>query len=252
MTKAQFIKNQRVWVDSVGAWATVERVVPTWTSGLSEPTRIAYDVGLGRMFDASELTPDPRDEPAAGTNGDAWRVARDRNKWRDGDETARHPIPGTHPVVLTDPQDWGGWRVPRAEYDRDPARIEAQARVIAAAPKLRTLVQELITLVAADGTTPEALRGLARRAATVELELRDLHGGAAARASAPSPATTTPASASPPDITSASLTERMAALERELNQRPAAATGVTPNPPRPEPELHVRPPIANFVRGRPR
>ncbi|MGH1559561.1 hypothetical protein ACRAWD_21630 [Caulobacter segnis] len=59
------------------------------------------------------LALDPRDTPDAGAGGDAWRVVRDRNKWRSLEETTRHPIPGTHPVVITDPQDWGGWRVPR-------------------------------------------------------------------------------------------------------------------------------------------
>ena len=41
MAKAQFIKNQRVWVDSVGAWAVVERVVPAWTNGVEEPASSA-------------------------------------------------------------------------------------------------------------------------------------------------------------------------------------------------------------------
>lgn len=246
MTKAQFKKNQRVWVDSVGAWATVERVVPAWTGGLSEPVRITYDVGLGRMFHAAELTLDPRD--AAGANGEAWRIVRDRNKWRGREETSQHPIPGTHPVVMTDPQDWGGWRVPRAEYDRDPARIEAQARIIAAAPRLRALAQELITLVA-DGARPEALRGLARRAATIELELQDMQDAAAKEPPPPAKTEVPPAS---PDLRSPSLSERMAALERELSQRAPAFTRADPVPPRTEREASPSPPAANFLRGRPK
>jgi len=251
MTKAQFKKNQRVWVESVGAWATVERVVPAWTGGLTEPVRITYDVGLGRMFHAAELTLDPREAPHAGAGGDAWRVVRDRNKWRSLEETARHPIPGTHPVVITDPQDWGGWRVPRAEYDRDPARIEAQARIIAAAPKLRALAQELITLVA-DGAAPEAMRSLARRAAAVELELHDLHDEAvkASPAPPPSPAKVDGPALSP-DLNAPSLSERMAALERELKARAPAFARAAP-PPRAERELPPSAPAAHFLRGRPK
>lgn len=248
MTKAQFKKNQRVWVDSVGAWATVERVVPAWTGGLSEPVRITYDVGLGRMFHAAELTLDPRDAADAGASVDAWRVVRDRNKWRSLEETTRHPIPGTHPVVITDPQDWGGWRVPRAEYDRDPARIEAQARIIAAAPKLRALAQELITLVA-EGAAPEALRGLARRAATIELELHDLPTDAVKAAPAPPKVDSPPPS---PNLNAPSLSERMAALERELKARTPAFSRADPPPPRKERDLPATPPAANFLHGRPK
>lgn len=251
MTKAHFKRNQRVWVESVGAWAIVERVVPTWTGGLSEPVRVTYDVGLGRMFHAAELTPDPRDAPQGAAPGEAWRVARDYNRWRSREETAHHPAPGTHPVVLTAPQDWGGWRVPRAEYDRDPARIEAQARVIAAAPKMRALMQELITLMAADGASPEALRGLARRAASIELELHDMHGGEAlGGTSGAEPAT--PPSSAPPNLNASSLAERMAALERELKLRPPAFGGAGPTSPRAERSLPPGSPAANFVRGRPK
>lgn len=251
MTKAQFKRNQRVWVESVGAWATVERVVPTWTGGLSEPVRVTYDVGLGRMFHAAELAPDPRDAPQGAARGETWRVARDYNRWRSREETAQHPMPGTHPVVLTDAQDWGGWRVPRAEYDRDPARIEAQARIIAAAPKLRTLMQELITLVAADGATPEALRGIARRAASIELELHDMHGAEAAGA-ASGAEQAAPPSPAPPNLNASSLAERMAALERELKLRPPAFGSADPAPPRAERSLPPGSPAANFVRGRPK
>lgn len=242
MAKAQFKKNQRVWVDSVGAWATVERVVPAWVGGLTEPVRVTYDVGLGRMFHAFELTADPRDAPEPPSQ-ETWRVARGPNRWRGRDETPRHPIPGTYPIVYTDPQDWGGWRVPRSEYDRDPARIESQARMIAAAPKMRALIRDLITLIANDAATPEVLRGLARRAATLELELRDLHGDEAARMKKPLPSQAdaappqAPARAppiAPQDLQATSLSERMAALERELNLRPRAPA-FTRAPPGSEP-----------------
>lgn len=239
MAKAQFKKNQRVWVDGVGAWATVERVVPTWVGGLTEPVRVTYDVGLGRMFHAFELTADPRDVPHP-PSLENWRVGRGPNRWRSRADTPKHPSPGTYPIVYTDPQDWGGWRVPRAEYDRDPARIEAQARMIAATPKMRALIQDLITLVANDAATPQTLRGLARRAATLELELRDLHGDEAALAKAKSPPKAEPAppaKAAPPvaappaqDLRATSLSERMAALERELNLRPRAQGVFTPAP----------------------
>jgi len=247
MTKAHFKTNQRVWVESVGVWATVERVVPTWTGGLSEPVRVTYDVGLGRMFHAAELAADPLDTPQATI--ETWRVGRDYNRWRSRDETTRHPVPGTHPVVFTDTREWGGWRVPRAEYDRDPARIEAQARIIAAAPKLRALAQELITLVAADGATPEAVRVLARRAAGIELELRDLHGEEAAR-SPTAPAADAPPPA--PNLQAPSLSERMAALERELKLRPAASGGLGSSTSRAEREPPPGSPAANFARGRPK
>ncbi len=267
MAKAQFKKNQRVWVDSVGAWATVERVVPAWVGGLTEPVRVTYDVGLGRMFHAFELTADPRDAPEPPSQ-ENWRVARGPNRWRDRDETPRHPIPGTYPIVYTDPQDWGGWRVPRSEYDRDPARIESQARMIAAAPKMRALIQDLITLIANDAATPEVLRGLARRAAALELQLRDLHGDDAALAklkSTPAAAETPPPPAppvtpvtpppTPQDFKAPSLSERMAALERELNLRPRAQA-FTPAPPRaaPKPAQDSSDSVVptNFLRGRPK
>ena len=267
MTKAQFKKNQRVWVDSVGAWATVERVVPTWVGGLPEPVRVTYDLGLGRMFHAFELTADPRDAPAPPSQ-EHWRLARGPNRWRSQDESPRHPNPGTYPIVYTDPQDWGGWRVPRAEYDRDPERIEAQARMIAAAPKMRALIQDLITLVANGAATPEVLRGLARRAAPLELEVRDMHGDEAARTK-PTPAP--PAERPPPPAPRASpapeyspdrqgfkapsLSERMAALERELNLRPRAPSAFAPAPrpampPSAETAESVQP--TNFLRRHPK
>ncbi len=66
--------------------------------------------------------------------------------------------------MVTDPQDWGGWRVPGAEYDRDPRKIEAQARLIASVPKLMAVVRELVDLVgeAPDDAPPE-LQDMAQR-----------------------------------------------------------------------------------------
>ena len=68
-------------------------------------------------------------------------------------------------MVVTDTADWGGWRVPGAEYDRDPAKIEAQARLIAAAPALMQVAQSLVDLAAeAPDDAPPAVLALAREA----------------------------------------------------------------------------------------
>jgi hypothetical protein len=142
MAHAQFHKHQRVYVRPVGTWAQVERVIPHWTKGLESPIRIHYDVGLGREFTPDEL----QAESTAGSvteDGDQWRVTRARNKWQADTETATHPYPGTHPVVVTGESEWGGWRVPGAEYALSPIRIERQARIIAVAPRLASVVRKL-------------------------------------------------------------------------------------------------------------
>ena len=145
MAKAQFHKNQRVYVRPVGTWALVEHVVPHWAKGLDEPIRVHYDCGLGREFAAEELQAEEvlGDKPAE--NADKWRVVRARNKWQPAEDCARHPVPGTYPVVITGEAEWGGWRVPGAEYDLDPGKVEAQARLIAAAPKLVAFASGLIS-----------------------------------------------------------------------------------------------------------
>ena len=143
MAKAQFHKNQRVYVKPVGTWALVERVVPHWAKGLDEPIRVFYDVGLGREFPADELQAEqPLHDDANGK--DHWRVIRARNKWQPAEDCARHPVPGTYPIIVTGEAEWGGWRVPGAEYDLDPDKIEKQARLIASAPRLATFATELI------------------------------------------------------------------------------------------------------------
>lgn len=143
MAKAQFHKNQRVYVKPVGTWALVERVVPHWAKGLDEPIRVFYDVGLGREFSADELQAEqPLHDDANGK--DHWRVIRARNKWQPAEDCARHPVPGTYPIIVTGEAEWGGWRVPGAEYDLDPDKIEKQARLIASAPRLATFATELI------------------------------------------------------------------------------------------------------------
>ena len=168
MAKAQFHRNQKVWVASVGAWATIERIVPVWAKGFGEPVRVTYDVGLGREFMANELQAEDRVDDPAAMAGAAWRLLRARNKWQQPDDCAHHPEPGTYPVVVTDPQDWGGWRVPGAEYDRDPRKIESQARMIAATPKLMKIAHDLQALLAeAPEDAPPELQELAIRAASV-------------------------------------------------------------------------------------
>ena len=144
MAKAVFHRHQRVYVDPVGTWAVIDRINPVWVKGFDEPVRVTYDCGLGRDFTAEELTPEPdrNDATRPAVEGN-WRLMRARNKWQSEGETSSHPFPGTYPVVVTDVNDWGGWRVPGAEYDRDPTLIEMQARLIASAPKLLRLVKDL-------------------------------------------------------------------------------------------------------------
>ncbi len=166
MARAQFQKGQKGWVECVGAWAQIEKVQPVWAKGFEEPVRVTYDVGLGREFLGNELLL-PTDDPAANA-GESWRLMRARNKWQTADDCPHHPFPGTYPVVVTDQADWGGWRVPGAEYDRDPDQIEFQARLIAAAPRLMALVERLAASVdeAPDDAPPE-MQTLAREARTV-------------------------------------------------------------------------------------
>ncbi len=165
MAKAQFHRHQKVWVEAVGAWATVDRLIPVWSKGFDEPIRITYDVGLGREFTGAELRADAPSDRSPDAASGAWRILRARNKWQDPEDCGHHPLPGTFPVVVTDPEDWGGWRVPGAEYDRAPHKIEDQARLIACAPQLRSLAQDLVALAteASDDVPPEVLR-LARGA----------------------------------------------------------------------------------------
>ena len=163
--KAQFHKNQRVYVKPVGTWALVERVVPHWAKGIDEPLRIFYDVGLGREFAAEELQAEQTTAENGKRNGEHWRVMRARNKWQSAEDCARHPIPGTYPIVITGQAEWGGWRVPGAEYDLDPMRVERQARLISCAPKFENFAQELVEWARKSGEEmPAALADLAHEA----------------------------------------------------------------------------------------
>lgn len=159
MARAQFQRGQKVWVECVGAWATIERIQPVWAKGFAEPVRVTYDVGLGREFLAHELAT-PEEDPVVEAGVGEWRLMRAKNKWQMAEDVPHHPYPGTYPVVVTDPADWGGWRVPGAEYDRDPHRIEMQARLIAAAPSLMKLAEDLVGSVdeAPHDAPPELVR----------------------------------------------------------------------------------------------
>jgi hypothetical protein len=165
MAKAQFHKNQRVYVRPVGTWALIEHVVPHWAKGIDEPIRVHYDVGLGREFAAEELQ---SEEPVAELmpNGaQRWRVVRARNKWQPAEDCARHPVPGTYPVVITGEAEWGGWRVPGAEYDLNPQAVEMQARLIASAPQLVAFASGLVEWARKSGEDmPNALVELAHNA----------------------------------------------------------------------------------------
>lgn len=171
MAKAQFHRNQKVWVESVGAWAVIERIVPIWAKGFDEPVRITYDVGLGREFLAAELRAEDRGEDGA-ADVQHWRLLRARNKWQSPEDCGHHPYPGTFPVVVTDPSDWGGWRVPGAEYDRDPRKIEHQARLIASAPALLALAQRLLAFV--DENADDAPADLTQMAQSAAVLVRSL------------------------------------------------------------------------------
>ncbi len=175
MARAQFQKGQKVWVECVGAWAQIEKVQPVWAKGFEEPVRVTYDVGLGREFLGHELLL-PAEDPAANA-GESWRLMRARNKWQTAEDTPHHPFPGTYPVVVTDKADWGGWRVPGAEYDRDPDQIEFQARLIAAAPRLMALAERMVAAVDdAPEDAPPEMQLLARDARAVLKTVTDVLG----------------------------------------------------------------------------
>jgi hypothetical protein len=144
MAKAAFHKGQRVYVRPLGTWAHVERLVPHWVKDVEEPLRVLYDLGLGRDFAASELMAEVHDTEPADDFTERWRVVRRRNRLTMDTGDARHPRPGTHPAVVTEDNAWGGWRVPASEYDRDPDRIEFQARLLAQAPELVALARALV------------------------------------------------------------------------------------------------------------
>lgn len=176
MAKARYHKAQRVFVKPVGTWGFVENIVPKWVKGVEEPIKIHYDVGMGREFsqdelDADETNIDAANKPIVGLDpGDSkpWRVVRGQNKWKSSRDCGHHPYPGTHPVVVTTERDWGGWRVPGAEYDRDPDLIERQARLLIKAPMIAALLYQFIEDIGAqEENIPESTVQIARLAQKV-------------------------------------------------------------------------------------
>lgn len=174
MARAQFHKNQRVYVRPVGTWALVERVIPHWTKGLEEPLRVFYDVGLGREFGADELQGESTEISGRSEAEERWRVVRGPNKWQSATETASHPYPGTHPVVVTGEAEWGGWRVSGAEYAGSPDRMEHQAKLIASSPRLASIVRQLHEWARqSSGQVPDSLQSLVQESADAVLYLND-------------------------------------------------------------------------------
>lgn len=168
MAKAVYHKHQQVYVKPVGTWAAIERVKPQWVKDMAEPLKVYYDCGLGRDFSESELAAEQVDESEPGQ----WRLLRAKNKWQSPEECGHHPYPGSFPVIVTDARNWGGWRAPGAEYDRDPHRIEAQARLIAHAPRLMALAEALARTVAESPDAGQEITALARNAADTVRAIR--------------------------------------------------------------------------------
>ncbi|MCG8441673.1 MAG: hypothetical protein MI723_07690 [Caulobacterales bacterium] len=176
MAKAVFHKHQRVYVEPVGTWAIVEQIKPHWVKGVEEPVRIAYDVGLGRDFTADELIGDKQVDPLGVSRAEAenWRVLRGANRWQKPEECSGHPFPGTYPIVVTDAKNWGGWRVPGGEYDRDPHRIEFQARAIASTLRLLQVADMLASFARRDsGDLPHELIDVAEESREILRYVRD-------------------------------------------------------------------------------
>ncbi|VAV97355.1 FIG00483637: hypothetical protein [hydrothermal vent metagenome] len=175
MAKAEFHKNQRVYVGPVGTWAVIEQIKPHWVKDVPEPLRISYEVGLGRDFTANELSREAKDHSVTSSVQENWRIQRAKNKWQTTEECADHPFPGTFPVVVTDANDWGGWRTPGAEYDRDPAKIEFQARIIASSLRLLEIAKRLDQQIAASAeNAPAEMVQLAKEARQVIRFVEDL------------------------------------------------------------------------------
>ena len=80
--------------------------------------------------------------------------------------------------------------MPGAEYDRDPGKIETQARIIVSAPRLIRLARELQQLVADDpDDAPAEIQDLAALAAEVLRYIVDVPPAPAVEAGEPAKAT---------------------------------------------------------------
>lgn len=143
--KAKYHKSQRVFVRPVGTWAHVEKVVPKWVRGCDEPIKVMYDCGMGREFAQEELEEETTAlQRTVNGGGEDWRIIRGQNRWKAAEQCGHHPYPGTHPVLVTSEREWGGWRVPGAEYDLDPFRVERQIQLMVRAPMFATLLQQFV------------------------------------------------------------------------------------------------------------
>ncbi len=174
MAKAQFHKNQRVYVKPVGTWAVVERVLPQWAKGLDEPIRVFYDVGLGRDFGPEELQREGALAEDSESFSENWRIIRGRNKWQQPEDCGHHPHPGTYPILVTGDSDWGGWRVPGSEYDLDPDRVEMQARIMSSSLRMLGVLQRMLLLVEEDTSNlPDDILSLAKDADEIRSYILD-------------------------------------------------------------------------------
>ncbi|MEM9740920.1 MAG: hypothetical protein AAF829_13775 [Pseudomonadota bacterium] len=179
MAKALFHKNQRVFVKPVGTYALIEQVIPHWVKDVPEPLRVTYDVGLGREFTGGELVSEAKLNERSGLTGDdveaeEWRIFRMKNRWQaTGEDTGHHPYPGTFPIVMTDEHDWGGWRVPGSEYDRDPGKIEHQARLISNSPHMLRQMRLFVKFASENPhDLPEEMLRVAKQCAAI---VRDVY-----------------------------------------------------------------------------
>jgi len=173
MARAAFEKGQRVFVRAVGVWAKVERVIPHWVKGVEEPFRIFYDVGLGREFSAHELAAPSARAPGR-LDQETWTVRRIHAAGLRADRVGADAQ--TMPVIVTDPDDWGGWRVEPLEYERDPARTEHQARLLAHSPRLLAAAKALASY-AENPDDADAPMHLAQAIAISQAALRGVYAG---------------------------------------------------------------------------
>ncbi|HPF21957.1 MAG: hypothetical protein R3C08_00695 [Hyphomonas sp.] len=178
MAKALFHKMQRVYVKPVGTWALVERVIPHWVKDVDEPLRVTYECGLGRPFQAHELVSEQvmQNSEIGFDDDDAdedlmmehWRVARRSTRWRASMSEHAADNLGTFPVVLTNEGEAGGWRVSPADFDRDPERVEHQARMIVHTPDLLRVARRIAEFsMAHPDEVPEKLRPVTRSCAAI-------------------------------------------------------------------------------------
>ena len=186
MAKALFHRMQRVYVKPVGTWALIEQVVPHWVKDVAEPLRVTYECGLGRLFQAHELVSEQAMHNAEiGIEDDEdlllerWRIGRRSTKWRSGTNENAAGNLGTFPVVLTDEGDLGGWRVSPTDFDRDPQRIEHQARMIVHTPDLLRVARRIAEFAVDNpDEMPDGLQSVARSCAGILRYVYQLNDGA--------------------------------------------------------------------------